>query len=128
MKNGGTQPLSKRHIVLEKVVIASFIEDGWKEPKSAKDFKASPAPLNVNLGGMTGANSPPSRGTYSESSGGQGSSLNHSGPDVASNIMSFTQNCLGAVCILSATGALSNVSLRQVGTSGGAAVTYEVYI
>ncbi|PHU01357.1 hypothetical protein BC332_31144 [Capsicum chinense] len=62
------------------VVIASFIEDGWKEPKSAKDFKASPAPLNVNLGGMTGANSPPSCGTYSESSGGQGSSLNHSGP------------------------------------------------
>ncbi|KAF3683263.1 hypothetical protein FXO37_01953 [Capsicum annuum] len=55
----------------DQTFIASFIEDGWKEPKSAKDFKASPAPLNVNLGGMTGANSPPSCGTYSESSGGK---------------------------------------------------------
>ncbi|KAF3622066.1 AT-hook motif nuclear-localized protein 13 [Capsicum annuum] len=46
------------------------------------------------------------------------------GEDVATNIKSFTQNCSGLVCILSATGALSNVSLRRVGVPGGAA-TYE---
>ncbi|KAF3683269.1 DEAD-box ATP-dependent RNA helicase 42 [Capsicum annuum] len=63
-----------------QVIVASFIADGRKEPKSANHFEASPAPLNANLGGMTGANSPPSRGTSSESSGGQGSPLNHSGP------------------------------------------------
>ncbi|CAN4105127.1 unnamed protein product [Withania somnifera] len=60
-----------------QVIVGSFIADGRKEPKSANHFEASPAPLNANLGGMTGPNSPPSRGTYSESSG---SPLNQSGP------------------------------------------------
>ncbi|XP_047259944.1 AT-hook motif nuclear-localized protein 10-like [Capsicum annuum] len=68
-----------------QVIVASFIADGRKEPKSANHFEASPAPLNANLGGMTGANSPPSRGTSSESSGGQGSPLNHSGPVCTNN-------------------------------------------
>lgn len=63
-----------------QVIVGSFIADGRKEPKSANHFEASPAPLNANLGGMTGTNSPPSRGTYSESSGGPGSPLNQSGP------------------------------------------------
>ncbi|KAK4374285.1 hypothetical protein RND71_004962 [Anisodus tanguticus] len=63
-----------------QVIVGSFITDGRKEPKSVNHFEASPAPLNANLGGMTGANSPPSRGTYSESSGGPGSPLNQSGP------------------------------------------------
>ncbi|CAN4095505.1 unnamed protein product [Withania somnifera] len=63
-----------------QVIVGSFIADSRKEPKSANYFEASPAPLDANLGGMTGANSPPSRGTYSESSGGQGSPLNQSGP------------------------------------------------
>ncbi|XP_059288034.1 AT-hook motif nuclear-localized protein 10-like isoform X1 [Lycium ferocissimum] len=63
-----------------QVIAGSFVADGQKEPKSASHFEVSPAPLNANLGGMTRTNSPPSRGTYSESSGGPGSPLNQSGP------------------------------------------------
>jgi hypothetical protein len=39
--------------------------------------------------------------------------------------MSFSQNGTRAVCVLSANGTISNVTLRQTGTSGGT-VTYEV--
>lgn len=46
------------------------------------------------------------------------------GEDVASKIMSFSQNGPRAICILSANGAISNVTLRQAATSGGS-VTYE---
>lgn len=46
------------------------------------------------------------------------------GEDVSSKIMSFSQNGPRAVCILSANGAISNVTLRQPATSGGT-VTYE---
>lgn len=46
------------------------------------------------------------------------------GEDVSSKIMSFSQNGPRAVCILSANGAISNVTLRQAATSGGTA-TYE---
>lgn len=46
------------------------------------------------------------------------------GEDVSSKIMSFSQNSTGAICILSANGAISNVTLRQAATSGGT-VTYE---
>ncbi|XP_073010217.1 AT-hook motif nuclear-localized protein 10-like isoform X2 [Typha latifolia] len=46
------------------------------------------------------------------------------GEDVSSKIMSFSQNGTRAVCILSANGAISNVTLRQAATSGGT-VTYE---
>lgn len=45
--------------------------------------------------------------------------------DVSSKIMSFSQNGPRAVCILSANGAISNVTLRQPAISGGT-VTYEV--
>lgn len=45
--------------------------------------------------------------------------------DVSAKIMSFSQNGPRAVCILSANGAISNVTLRQPATSGGT-VTYEV--
>lgn len=45
--------------------------------------------------------------------------------DVSSKIMSFSQQGPRAVCILSANGAISNVTLRQAATSGGT-VTYEV--
>ncbi|KAJ7005576.1 AT-hook motif nuclear-localized protein 10-like [Populus alba x Populus x berolinensis] len=44
--------------------------------------------------------------------------------DVSSKIMSFSQHGSRAVCILSANGAISNVTLRQQSTSGGT-VTYE---
>ncbi|XP_047257162.1 AT-hook motif nuclear-localized protein 10 isoform X3 [Capsicum annuum] len=46
----------------------------------------------------------------------------NAGEDVAYKIMLFSQNAPRAVCILSATGAISNVTLRQ--TFGGT-VTYE---
>uniref|UniRef100_A0A0E0BE31 AT-hook motif nuclear-localized protein n=1 Tax=Oryza glumipatula TaxID=40148 RepID=A0A0E0BE31_9ORYZ len=44
--------------------------------------------------------------------------------DVASKIMAFSQQGPRTVCILSANGAISNVTLRQPATSGGL-VTYE---
>ncbi|KAJ1290200.1 hypothetical protein BS78_02G225400 [Paspalum vaginatum] len=46
------------------------------------------------------------------------------GEDVSAKIMSFSQHGSRAVCILSANGAISNVTLRQTATSGGT-VTYE---
>ncbi|KAG6486221.1 AT-hook motif nuclear-localized protein 10-like [Zingiber officinale] len=46
------------------------------------------------------------------------------GEDVSSKIMSFSQQGSRAVCVLSANGAVSNVTLRQLATSGGN-VTYE---
>lgn len=46
------------------------------------------------------------------------------GEDVSSKIMSFSHHGPRAVCILSANGAISTVTLRQAATSGGT-VTYE---
>ncbi|KAA8520623.1 hypothetical protein F0562_014879 [Nyssa sinensis] len=46
------------------------------------------------------------------------------GEDITSKIMSFSQHGPRAVCILSASGAVSTVTLRQPSTSGGT-VTYE---
>ncbi|CAO2169634.1 unnamed protein product [Urochloa humidicola] len=46
------------------------------------------------------------------------------GEDVSLKIMSFCQHGTRAVCVLSANGAISNVTLRQTATSGGT-VTYE---
>ncbi|RWW65602.1 hypothetical protein BHE74_00027085 [Ensete ventricosum] len=47
--------------------------------------------------------------------------------DIAAKIMSFSQQGPRAVCILSANGAVSTVTLRQSATSGGT-VTYEVIV
>ncbi|KAL5728467.1 hypothetical protein ACHQM5_001546 [Ranunculus cassubicifolius] len=47
-----------------------------------------------------------------------------SGDDVASKIMSFSQQGTNTTCILSANGAVSNVTLRQPATYGGT-VSYE---
>ncbi|TVT99156.1 hypothetical protein EJB05_55506 [Eragrostis curvula] len=46
------------------------------------------------------------------------------GEDVSAKILSFSQHGTRAVCVLSANGAISNVTLRQTATSGGT-VTYE---
>ncbi|MCO5553951.1 hypothetical protein L7F22_007477 [Adiantum nelumboides] len=46
------------------------------------------------------------------------------GEDVAAKIMSFSQQGPRGICILSANGAISNVTLRQSAVSGGT-VTYE---
>ncbi|KAL8523804.1 hypothetical protein ACS0TY_013685 [Phlomoides rotata] len=48
------------------------------------------------------------------------------GEDVASKIMSICQNGPRAVCVLSANGTISTVTLHQAATSGGTA-TYEVF-
>ncbi|XP_024031908.1 AT-hook motif nuclear-localized protein 1 [Morus notabilis] len=47
-----------------------------------------------------------------------------SGEDVAGKILSFAQKGLRGVCVLSANGAVSNVTIRQPGSSGGI-LTYE---
>lgn len=46
------------------------------------------------------------------------------GEDVATRILSFSQKGPRSICILSANGAISNVTLRQPGSSGGT-LTYE---
>ncbi|KAH6768286.1 AT hook motif DNA-binding family protein [Perilla frutescens var. frutescens] len=46
------------------------------------------------------------------------------GEDVSSKVVAFSQNGPRAVCILSANGVISNVTLRQAATSGGTA-TFE---
>lgn len=46
------------------------------------------------------------------------------GEDVAARILSFSQKGPRSICILSANGAISNVTLRQPGSSGGT-LTYE---
>lgn len=46
------------------------------------------------------------------------------GEDVMMKILSFSQQASRAICILSANGAISNVTLRQANTSGGT-LTYE---
>ncbi|XP_054800698.1 AT-hook motif nuclear-localized protein 7-like [Prosopis cineraria] len=48
----------------------------------------------------------------------------HTGEDVAGKILSFAQKGPRGVCVLSANGAISNVTLRQPGSSGGL-LTYE---
>ncbi|TQD76261.1 hypothetical protein C1H46_038209 [Malus baccata] len=48
----------------------------------------------------------------------------HSGEDVTMKIMSFSQQGARAICILSANGTISNVTLRQASSSGGT-LTYE---
>lgn len=45
--------------------------------------------------------------------------------DVAGKILSFAQKGPRGICILSANGAVSNVTIRQPGSSGGI-LTYEV--
>lgn len=44
--------------------------------------------------------------------------------DVASKILSFSQKGPRGICVLSANGAVSNVTIRQPGSSGGI-LTYE---
>ncbi|KAK7267886.1 hypothetical protein RIF29_20566 [Crotalaria pallida] len=48
----------------------------------------------------------------------------YTGQDVAGKIMSFAQKGPGGICILSANGTISNVAMRQSGSSGGI-LTYE---
>uniref|UniRef100_A0A5B6ZMP8 AT-hook motif nuclear-localized protein n=1 Tax=Davidia involucrata TaxID=16924 RepID=A0A5B6ZMP8_DAVIN len=62
-----------------QVIVGSFIADGRKESKPVNQMDPLSAPPKLSPGGGgTGASSPPSRGTLSESSGGPGSPLNQS--------------------------------------------------
>ncbi|CAL5207358.1 unnamed protein product [Lathyrus oleraceus] len=49
----------------------------------------------------------------------------YTGEDVGGKILSFAQKSPRAICILSANGAISKVTLRQLGSSGGGILTYE---
>ncbi|KAL3514895.1 hypothetical protein ACH5RR_027612 [Cinchona calisaya] len=60
-----------------QVIVGSFTTDGQKEPKTINHTEPLYAPSKVNPSGASGASSPPSRGTLSESSGGPGSPLTH---------------------------------------------------
>nr|KYP67062.1 hypothetical protein KK1_013382 [Cajanus cajan] len=53
--------------------------------------------------------------------------LAEAGEDIAAKLMAFCHQGLRTVCILSATGAICNVTLRQSETSGGG-VSYEVLL
>uniref|UniRef100_A0A1D1YBD1 AT-hook motif nuclear-localized protein n=1 Tax=Anthurium amnicola TaxID=1678845 RepID=A0A1D1YBD1_9ARAE len=61
-----------------QVVVGSFIVDGRKESKQENPLEPSSAPASLTPGVTTGAGSPTSRGTLSESSGGPASPLHHS--------------------------------------------------
>lgn len=61
-----------------QVIVGSFSTDARKESKMANMEPLSVTPKFTAVAGPTGANSPPSRGTLSESSGGPGSPLNQS--------------------------------------------------
>lgn len=60
-----------------QVIVGSFIADGRNDTKSISQMEPLSGPPKLTPGGgATGASSPPSHGTFSESSGG--SPLNHS--------------------------------------------------
>lgn len=60
-----------------QVIVGSFIADGRNDTKSISQMEPLSAPPKLTPGGgVTGASSPQSHGTFSESSGG--SPLNHS--------------------------------------------------
>lgn len=48
--------------------------------------------------------------------------------DISTRIMSFSGNGTRGLCVLSANGTVSKVTLRHASTSGGTVVTYEVIV
>lgn len=99
---------------------------GTFSPPSHTPGPASPSSLKKARGRPPG----PSKKQQMEALGAAGVGFTphiitvKAGEDVSSKIMSFSQHGPRAVCILSANGAISNVTLRQAATSGGTA-TYE---
>ncbi|KZV37286.1 DNA-binding protein ESCAROLA [Dorcoceras hygrometricum] len=61
---------------LQNVIVGSFLSDGRKDLKSSNHMDSLFALPKANLCGASAANSSPSRGTLSESSGGPASPLN----------------------------------------------------
>ncbi|KAK9182359.1 hypothetical protein WN944_025503 [Citrus x changshan-huyou] len=60
------------------VIIGSFLAEGWKESRSGMQPEPLSSSMPKFIPGASAIGSPPSRGNLSESSGGPGSSLNHS--------------------------------------------------
>lgn len=95
-------------------------------------FPSSPppsvAPSSLSSTKKKGRGRPPGSGCKQQGSAGVGFTPHvitvKAGEDVSDKIMSFSQNGPRSVCILSANGAISNVTLHQAATSGGT-VTYE---
>ncbi|KAG5573612.1 hypothetical protein H5410_063378 [Solanum commersonii] len=90
----------------------SGADDPPGDPNSQTNFCTPPTSNEQQLPGSTGFGFPPRIIEVKK------------GEDVASKVLSFTQNCPRDVCILSATGVLSNVSLIKDDTSGEA-TTFE---
>lgn len=66
-----------RFFLLLQVIVGSFLADGRKEPKPTNHMEQLSGPAQVNFGGPgAGTSSSPSRGTFSESSGGAASPPN----------------------------------------------------
>ncbi|XP_008776146.2 AT-hook motif nuclear-localized protein 7-like [Phoenix dactylifera] len=95
------------------------------------------SPVGVDFSGKRGRGRPPGSGKrqllaalgewFAYSAGGNFTPhvvTVGTGEDVAARILSFSQKGPRAICILSANGAISNVTLRQPGSSGGT-LTYE---
>ncbi|XP_031269316.1 AT-hook motif nuclear-localized protein 10-like [Pistacia vera] len=60
-----------------QVIVGSFLAEGWKDSKSGIQVEPLSS-MPKHVGGASGVGSPPSRGNFSESSGGGGSPLNQS--------------------------------------------------
>lgn len=91
--------------------VSSASPDGGKKRGRPKGSTNKPKP-RMDVAGLPGVGFTPHVITV------------QAGEDVSGKIMSFSQNGTRAVCVLSANGTISNVTLRQTGTSGGT-VTYE---
>ncbi|KAL8487120.1 hypothetical protein ACS0TY_023234 [Phlomoides rotata] len=76
-----------------QVIVGSFLAEGRKEPKPTNHMEQLSGPQQVNFGGAAGTSSSPSRGTFSESSGGPNSPPNLS--SVACNNNNHPQGMSG---------------------------------
>lgn len=91
---------------------------GWKQPRARpfqtikKAHKVEFESLGDRLAYFVGANFTPHVITV------------NAGEDVAMKVLSFSQQESRAICVLSASGSISNVTLRQPNSSGGT-LTYE---
>ncbi|MQL94335.1 hypothetical protein Taro_026993 [Colocasia esculenta] len=95
----------------------------WISSSAGMGF--TPHIITISPGEMRGARGAPrliAEAIIADARCRRGAAFNNT--DIASKIMSFSQQGPRAVCILSANGAVSTVTLRQAASSGGT-VTYE---
>ncbi|XP_039795717.1 AT-hook motif nuclear-localized protein 10-like isoform X3 [Panicum virgatum] len=103
-----------------------FSPEGAKTPNTAPSASPDGAKKRGRPKGSTNKKHVPALGNIGSAGAGFTPHVIFvkTGEDVSAKIMSFSQHGTRAVCILSANGAISNVTLRQSATSGGT-VTYE---